>query len=113
MITEPFRILTQRDKKGAHAETLVTIDWTGITQEELYSLARMALIHDMQARFVKDKSPIPEKLTIYAATQVHKPSPAMVKYCPPEPKLKKETMDLEKLLEKLSPEELRILLEIS
>jgi hypothetical protein len=109
-VIEPIRILTQRRKGEAHAETLVTIDWTGITQEELYSLARNALIHDMQARFVKDMAPIPEKHTILACVQVHKPSPAMVKYTPPPPKPTKMAPGLDELLANLSQEEIEILL---
>lgn len=107
---EPIRILTQRRKGEAHHETLLTIDWDKITDEELKLLARNALIHDFQARLVKSEGPMPEKATIIAREQVYQPPVALMKYQPPPPKPVKVSNELEKLLLNLSAEELQILL---
>lgn len=43
---ESFKILTRIGQ--GHHETDVTIDWTGITEEELKVLARATLVRDLQ-----------------------------------------------------------------
>ncbi len=118
-MTDQFKILTQRRRESAHHETEVTIDWTGITERELYILARTALIHDLQARMVKQPGSMPEKVKIIAAAEVHHPSPALLKYTPPPPRptqlvpknpKRDSPANLADLLAKLTPDELKVLL---
>jgi len=94
-----FKVLTAKPGQ-AHRETEVTIDWTGMTEEKLLTLAKWALVADMQARFVKGDLPIPAKHDIVAAEGFHAEPPAMMKYMA-QPK--KSNLDL--ILEKMSPEE--------
>jgi len=100
-----FKVLTQKKAEQSHRETLVTIDWTGVTHEQLMTLAKWALTADMQARFVKSNSPIPDKWDIKACEQVKQEPAALWAYQPPK---KKDPM--EELLAKMNPKEREALL---
>ena len=107
---EPFHILTCRRKGESHHETALTIDWTGITDNELKILARNALIHDFQARCVRDKkNPVPERATIIAKNMVHQPPVALLKYTAPPPKVQL-SREMQQLMKMLTPQELLVLL---
>lgn len=104
-----FNVLTRRDCAAGHENTELTIDWTGITEQELYKLAQNALVHDFQARMVKEKRALPEKYTIVAKQQVHEPPAALLKYCP-KPAKPKIDKTLAAAFAGLTREELEILL---
>ena len=108
-MTDTFKILT---KKGSgHRETEVTLDWTGVTEEQLKLLARNALIHDLQARIVKDIIPFPEKVTLSAVELANRRPVALDRWQPPESTVTvKTSKTLEALLRQLSPDELLKLL---
>lgn len=103
-----FKILTQKKEGQSHRETEVTIDWTGITREDLMVLAKNALVQDLQARIQKNMfNHFPEKHTIIARDMVHKESVALWAYRPAPVKI---PAGLERLLEGLDPETIRKLL---
>ena len=106
---DSFKILT---KKGSgHRETEVTIDWTGITEDQLKLLAGNALIHDLQARIYKDIIPFPEKIMLNAAELSNRRPIALDRWQPPESTGDvKVSKKLEDLLRELSPIELATLL---
>lgn len=109
-----IRVLTQREKGKPHHETLLTIDWTGITEADLLMLAANALVRD--AQMVLRGGPIPEEYTVMAKAHCHAPLPVNWKGVPQAWKEgtdkpgKKEKFTLEELLGQLSAEELMALL---
>jgi hypothetical protein len=104
-----FKILARRNRDCSHREIKVTIDWTGITKEDLMVLAKNALINDIHASVRKGEGPFPTELFISAKDVVHHDSPALMEYQPPPPKVDKK---LEELLKQLSPDELKMALKI-
>jgi len=100
-----FKILTRKKEGQSHRETEVTIDWNGISREDLMVLAKNALVQDLQARIQKNMfNHFPEKVTIVAKDMVHKESVALWEYKPAPVKI---PAGLERLLEGLSQDELR------
>lgn len=106
---DSFRILTKRG--SGHRETEVTIDWDGITPEQLKLLARNAIVHDLQARISKLSETFPEKAFIKASDVANRRPVALDQWQPPESTTTIKVDDkLEALLKKLSPEEVLQLL---
>lgn len=102
---QTFKILTRKKEGQSHRETEVTIDWTGISREDLMILAKNALVQDLQARIQKNMfNHFPEKHTIHAKEMVHKDSVALFDYRPAPIKI---PAGLERLLEGMSQEELK------
>lgn len=115
-----FKILTKKKEGQSHRETEVTIDWTGISREDLMVLAKNAIVADLQAKIQRGMfDTFPVKTTIIAKDVVQHDSVALWQYQPREtrpssPTGSKSTLDaLEKALAKLSPEERKVLLEIA
>lgn len=104
-----FKILTRRREGQSHRETKVTIDWAGISREDLMTLAKNALVNDLQARIQKSTGPFPEEVTLVARELVHHEPEALMQYRPVEKKVAIDK-ELEKLLKKLHPDELKLLL---
>lgn len=102
-----FKVLTQKRRGSAHAETEVTIDWTGVSQEDLMLLAKAALVYDMQASFAASSEAIPEKHLILAAGKVKHAPPMLMKYTPKPKKAPEIPVELEKYLKTLSAAELK------
>lgn len=106
-----IRILTKR-QTGCHVESDVTIKWDGITTEQLYKLAQIALIHNLQSKIYKKllRDDL-ERIVVHAASAVHEPTYCLVEFAPGratrEVKLDKT---LEKLLANLTADELKALL---
>lgn len=105
-----FKVLTQKKRGSAHHETEVTIDWTGVSHEDLMLLAKAALVYDMQAQFVASPEAIPEKFEITAANVVRHAPPVLMKYTPKPKKSPGIPPELEKYLQTLSAAELKVLL---
>lgn len=110
-----FKILTK--KNSGHRETEVTINWNGVSVEDLKILAKSAIIRDLQAKIQAGVfDTFPEKVEVVAKNLIHHDSPAEWEYREPpkKPQGEKEkspaNKDLEKLLKKLSPAELRALM---
>jgi hypothetical protein len=105
-----IRILTKR-QTGCHVESDVTIKWDGITTEQLYKLAQIALIHNLQSKIhkkiIRDDL---ERIVVHAAASVHEPTYCLVEFAPgratKEVKIDKQ---LEKLLANLTEDELKAL----
>lgn len=110
-----FKILTKKKAGQSHRETEVTIDWHGISVDDLKILAKNAIVQDLQARIrAEEFSSFPENVTIVAKDIVHRESAALWEY---QPSIMREVeasnnidKKLEKMLKKLSPDELRALL---
>ncbi len=104
-------VLTQPAKGKSHRKTAITIDWHNVTVDDLFSLARNALVADAMARMQKAEE-FPDTLRVVAKEHVHRPSAAVEKYSyiPPKLKLDKE---LERFLGGLSPSELKALSEMN
>lgn len=112
IVSEEFRILTQKAKGHAHSETLVRIDWEGITEDQLRILARRALIYQFQLSVQKDLIPgVPEAVTIIARDHAADRTPILeVVFAPKVKKVHKNSApDIEELLGQLSPEERAVL----
>lgn len=117
MDTTVVKILTQREPKGCHVESEVTISWTGVTQEQLYKLAQIALIHHIQSKIKRKiiKGEALEKIRISAAEAVHEPTYCLIEFAP-RAKVSKPSGDvtddqfLNELLKNLSPEDIERLL---
>jgi beta-galactosidase/beta-glucuronidase len=115
-MNEQITILTKKTKHGSHHQTKVTINWEGVTQNDLMILARRALIYNFQVGVTKDLIPgVPEIFYINAHDAADDKTPHLtVVFAPKVEKpqeWKDEGPDLESLLAKLSPEELKVLLE--
>jgi hypothetical protein len=114
---EQITILTKKTKHGSHQETKVFIDWTGITEAELIILARRALIYNFQIGVTKDLIPgVPEHYVVDAKAAAEDRTPHMVVVFAPKVEKCKDGSwddpnDIEKLLDRLSPEERKVLLE--
>jgi hypothetical protein len=106
-----IRLLTKRDGKKLHYETLLQIDWTGVTQEQLQTLAQWAIMHETQARYAKADHNPPEHDLVIAAELAKSQPQLCLKYTPSPPKivLSKEYQDL---LDRMSPEERKQLEEL-
>ena len=110
-----IRILTRRENRKEHHETLLTIDWTGITREQLMVLAQWAITHEVQARFYKAEENPPEKHTVVASTLVNNEPSILKKYAPIPKKVRIEKsvlavfegMDLEEIKKLLGPTTLK------
>ena len=109
MNTHNFKILTRRRRGEGHRETCVHIDWDGITVEHLRILAKIAIVHNIQARIYNSTEPVPKEVHIVAKDCVHEEPAALVRFQPQPVKSLADTQ-LAKLLSTLSPEELRNLL---
>lgn len=110
-----FKILTRKREGQSHRETLVTIDWTGVSKEDLMILAKNALVQDLQARIQKEFSQFPAEYTVIAKDVVHRESAALWQYQPREPRQQeshndKASRELDKLLSQLSLDELKLLI---
>lgn len=105
--TVVMKVLTQKIKGECHHETEITIEWGSISVEDLYSLARNALVADVMCRMVKEAK-FPAKVTVRAEDFVHKPSPSVEKYEYRAPKIKIDSR-LEDYLLNLSAAERAIL----
>ena len=99
-----IRLLTRREGKKTHHETVLTIDWSGVTEEQLRTLAQWAIVHEVQARFFKGEQEPPETHLVKVAELAREQPTLNLKWCPPPPKIKfsKEFADL---LAGLTPEE--------
>lgn len=108
---DTFKIYTRKHPKAAHAVVEVTIDWSGISEEDLRTLARNALVHNLHAEVAKMEGPIPERMMICAAAQVHRPPAAQEIYDPArlkKPKVEVPMDDkLRKALSGMSKDELK------
>jgi hypothetical protein len=107
---EPFKILTQRKKGESHRETLVTIDWDGVSEDQLRTLARRALVYNFQCSIKKDPTgPFPETVTLVARNAAEDHTPVMeIIFAPQVPKVKAaKDLDWEDMFVKLSPAELK------
>lgn len=96
-MTDTFNILARRKREQAHRNIEVTIDWSGITEDELKILARNALIHNLHHEIRTGDGPFPEKVMICARAQVRKPPEALEQYDPA--RLKKPTVKVDAKLE--------------
>jgi hypothetical protein len=109
MDKEETKILTRKHKNASHNETKVTIDWTGITTEQLKTLARRALIYSFQLKVTKDLIPgVPESWEILATEEAKDHTPIMVTVFAPKVEKCRDAsrdLDIEALIERLSPEE--------
>lgn len=118
-----FEIFTQKEKGQSHRKTKVRIDWSGITQEQMMVLARNLIIYEIQTRIKKGYfHPFPEQVVINATDFVHQEMICNQQLSVPEswksgtdkPKKmasRQDTVDtLQKMLSKLSPADLAILL---
>lgn len=107
-----FSILTQKAKGHAHAETKITIDWTGITEEQLRILARRCLVYQFQLAVQRDFIPgVPDATTIVARDHAVDRTPVIeVVFAP---KVKKVTAmpedTIEDMIARLSDEERKLL----
>jgi hypothetical protein len=112
---DQFKILTRRKKGESHRETEVTIDWSEVTESQLRTLARRALVYNFQCSIQKDPTgPFPEKITITAREEAQDHTPVMeIIFAPRARNCSNWTgkPDLEELMKMLTPEELLILLE--
>lgn len=112
---ESFPILTRNADGRGHVKTKVTIDWEGISVDQLRILARNSLIHDLQVR-IRDKvikGPDAQSVYIVARNEVHEPNLARLKLMPKREKAEIDAVISDKLgelLKNLSPEELKQLL---
>jgi hypothetical protein len=104
-----IRILTKRENKRGHCETKLTIDWSGVTAEQMLQIAQWAVIHEMQARYFKAEQNPPEKETVKVSDLIHDKPMILAKFTPAPPKVK-VSKQLEDLLQQLSPEEIATLL---
>ena len=78
---ESFEILTRKKTGQSHRKTLVTIDWTGITEQELKFLAKQLLVYDLQARIQNGNfEGFPQEITINAVDEVHIEKVCMKRY---------------------------------
>jgi len=115
-----IKILTRRKLKGCHYESDVTIDWTGVTPEQMQKLAQIALIHNLQAKIRAELLTLEqlERITILAAEAIHEPSYNLIEFAPrsakselvDEEQVSLSNTTLDKLLSTLSKEELLRLL---
>lgn len=108
-----FKILARRNSDRGHREVKVTIDWTGISREDLMVLAKNALVNDLHARIQKSKGAWQEEVLLVARELVHHEPEALLQYQPREPRQHQPSAQqrhIESMLKLLSPEELRVLL---
>lgn len=59
-------IHTKKDKDASAVETKLTINWEGLTEEEVRAIAQQALIVKLQGALRRDEAGIPSELTINA-----------------------------------------------
>lgn len=105
------RFLTRREGKKGHHETKLFINWEGVTEKQLRTLAAWAIIHEMQARYYKDPDHKPPEQDEVDASLIAQEKPMLaMKYAPPPPPAMKLSKEFENLLKQLSQEELRMLL---
>ena len=115
MHREDYKILTQRKVGECHQETLVILDWSGMTIEDYQAMAKSLIIWNFQMRCKKESNvKIPEVLNVLVRAEVHK-TPQL----PPEKLMPKRSRQengdavpvskIDKLLAALSPEEIAIL----
>ena len=107
-----IRILTQKHRGAAHAETKITIDWEGITHDELVILARRALIYQFQIGVQKDLIPgVPEAAHFIAREHARDRTPIIEVVFAPKAQVKKpiEEPSIADMVAALTPEERRLL----
>ena len=105
---ETFKILTQRHKGESHRQTEVTIDWSGVSERDLKVLAKRAIVYNLQVHIQKClEGPFPTEVKISAAEAAADHTPAMrIVFAPKVPRvLAKDQLD--ELLARLTPEELK------
>lgn len=110
MDKEETKILTRKRAHASHHETKLFIDWTGITTEQLKTLARRALIYNFQCAVQKDEiASVPEVHHISAIEAAGDHTPIIHRvFAPKVEKLKTDQWPEDKmdtLIERLTPEE--------
>jgi len=84
-----IRLLTRIKPATTHKETLLTIDWEDITNDQLKVWATAHIISLCQAQWVKKDKKIPETFTFTCAEHPVHPVPMMLWMqefsCPPAP----------------------------
>lgn len=84
-MTERFEILTRKKEGQSHRKTMVTIDWSGITERQLKLLAKQLLVYDLQARIQRgDFENFPAEITIVAKEEIHEEKVCLQKFTVPE-----------------------------
>lgn len=108
-MTDSFKILTQRHKGESHRETEVMIDWTGITERELYILARRAIVYNLQVHIQKyHEGPFPTEVKINAVEAARDHTPAITTVFAPKVQRVLNSVDaVEELLKQLTPDQLK------
>ncbi len=105
-------ILLQRKPHQAHRDLKITIDWAGISREDLMILAKNAIMHDVCWRVKHEEGPFPDEVIVMAKEQVHREPVVLSQFAPPKPKPSKRVAELADLLAGLSEEEKTVLLGI-
>lgn len=112
-----FKILTKKKEGQSHRETEVTIDWRGISEDDLKILAKSAIVRDLQAKIQAGVfDTFPDKVEVVAKDLIRHDPAGQWEYQPNAVRSANHstisTIDkkLEKLLQELSPEELKALL---
>lgn len=100
-MNDTFKLLTQCQKGQSHRETVVTIDWDGITEQQLKTIARAHFIHVLQTQWKFEEKKVPEKVTVRAAEMVHAEIFVPREYTP-----RKKMSPFELLMKDLSPDDL-------
>ncbi len=113
MHREDFKILTQRNKGECHQETLVIVDWSGMTTEDYQAMAKSLFTWNFQCYHKRSSDKIPKEVNVLMRAEVHK-TPATKKTMPRKPKaeleMDKADSKMDKLLAQLTPEEIATLL---
>jgi len=65
-VIDVLNILTCRSKGQGHQKTVLTIDWSGISEEQLRVLARSAIIHSLQHLYRQPLHSVPEEHVVKA-----------------------------------------------
>lgn len=106
-----FKILTRKKDSQSHRETEITIDWSGVSVDDLKILAKNAIVQDLQARIRHGEfDTFPVKVEIIARNVVHHESAALWEFKALPPKEKKVDPVLEALLKNLTADEIKALM---
>ncbi len=98
------KILARKSKEQAHKEVEVTLDWSGVSRQDLEILARNALLYDLHCQFRISKDPIPETVFIAVREVVHH-EPVMLTQYNPVPRETRKVKELLDLMSVLTEEE--------
>lgn len=117
MMRTTFKILTKKREGQSHRETEVTIDWNGVSLDDLKILAKSAIVRDLQAKIQAGVfDTFPEKVEVVARELIKHDGPAEWEYQQPSkarqyetpsPQVSKAVRQLDELLKTLSQDELR------